>query len=765
MFSLSYRFFCGIGLSFILSISAVQPAFAQVFIDREVLENPYPNKESEPVADKTKQPVDLQADTLSHDEENGIVTASGEVQLVQAGRILRADEITYNLQKDEIIATGNVALNEVSGDVHFADRVVLQDELKTGFVEGLRSFLVDGSRFKAEQGERSGGVKTVMKDATYTPCKACKKNPDRSPLWQIRAAHVIHDEEEKEISYRHARFEIYGVPVAYTPYFSHPDPTVERRSGFLPPSIGYKSQLGTMVGASYYWDIAPDQDATIGILAMTKENPLLFGEWRKGWSDARLEIDTSITYSEREDSTANAQRVTQDAETRGHIFAEGLWNMNDKWRSGANINYASDDQYLRQYDFSSEDVLESEIYAERFDGRHYGVIRALAFQDVRVDDFADQPDVLPEAYASFIGDPGSMPLIGGRWDLEVSALGLRRAGEKQDVNRVSMNTGWERRFVSGTGLVLNMDADMRGDYYNTRDRDVAAFGSGLSTQANETRFFASLHNEASYPVARSFKKFQAVIEPQVAVTLAPNISVNDDIPNEDSQDVQLDASNLFEADRFSGLDRIEDQSRITYGIRNGLYGYEGSHADIFLGQSYRFDEDDNPFPEGSGLERQESDFVGQFSLGYKDMLEMNYRFQMDSQDLASRRHEVDTYLDVGRFYMSSQYLFADALDLFADALAETNIQESREQIRADAGYYLDKDWRLRSGIIQDLGENPGLREAYGGLDYFGDCISWSVDLERNLTDDETGDSSTEILFRIGLKNIGDFQRSGLNAVR
>ncbi len=761
MFPSYYRFVCGIALGCFIALACSPSLKAQVFIDQEVLANPYPEQSVDiPQApgDETKQPVDLQADSLSHDEQNGIVTAAGEVQLVQAGRILRADEISYDLQKDEIVASGNVALNEANGDVHFADRVVLQDELKNGFIEGLRSYLVDGSRFKASQGERSDGLKTVMRDATYTPCKPCEKNPDGDPLWQIRASRVIHDEEEKEISYRHARFEVYGVPVAYTPYFSHPDPTVERRSGLLPPSIGYKSQLGTMVGTSYYWDIAPDQDATIGILAMTKENPLLFGEWRKGWSDARFEIDGSITYSEREDSTANAQRITQDAETRGHVFAQGIWNMSEKWRSGVNINYASDDQYLRQYDFSSEDVLESEIYAERFDGRHYGVIRALAFQDVRVDDFADQPDVLPEAYASFIGDPGSMPLIGGRWDVEVSALGLRRAGEKQDVNRLSMNTGWERRFVSDAGLVLNMDADLRGDYYNTRDRDEASFGSGISTQSNETRFFASLHNEASFPVARSFKKFQAVIEPQVAVTLAPNISVNDDIPNEDSQDVQLDASNLFEADRFPGLDRIEDQSRITYGIRNGIYGYNGSHADIFLGQSYRFDEDDNPFPEGSGLERQESDFVGQFSLGYKDILEMNYRFQMDSQDLASRRHEVDTYLDVGRFYMSSQYLFADAL-------AETNIDESREQIRADAGYYLSDDWRLRSGVIQDLGETPGLREAYGGLDYFGDCISWSVDVERNLTDDETGDSSTEILFRIGLKNIGDYQRSGLNAVR
>ncbi len=78
-------------------------------------------------------------------------------------------------------------------------------------------------------------------------------------------------------------------------------------------------------------------------------------------------------------------------------------------------------------------------------------------------------------------------------------------------------------------------------------------------------------------------------------------------------------------------------------LRSGLYGYGGSHGEVFIGQSHRFDDDDNPFPEGSGLDNQESDVVGQISTIYKNDFGANYRFQLDSRNLSSNRHEVDAF--------------------------------------------------------------------------------------------------------------------------
>lgn len=595
-----------------------------------------------------------------------------------------------------------------------------------------------------------------MYDASYTPCETCKDDPDDAPLWQIRASEVRHDKQDRRVVYKNARFEVEGVPVAYVPYFSHPDGSVTRKSGFLTPSAGYTSELGFFAEENYYWSIAPDKDMTVGVRAMTQEAPLLLGQWRQRWADASLRVDASGTYSGRKDRVGG-QQVARDEELRGHVRADGLWDMNEKWRSGLNLNVTSDDQYLRQYDFESggRDVLKNELYAERFSGRDYAIGRLIAYQDLRIEeDRSDQPDVLPEVQARFLGEPGSMPVLGGRWSAEGSLLGLHRNADGQDMYRGGAALGWNRRLVSDFGLVSVLDARLRGEAYRTQDHAGALSDPTISDDSTETRAFANMNALASYPLARNFEKVQVVVEPLASVTLAPDIDLGQNIPNEDSQDVQLDAGNLFEANRFPGLDRVEDETHVTYGLRTGVYGYEGSYGDVFVGQSYRFDDAENPFTVGSGLEDESSDVVGQVRGGYGGDYTLDYRFQLDNDSLASQRHEVDASASVKGVSLNSQYLFAKGLE-------GTDITETREQITNGASYYINDSWRIYGAARHDLGSDPGLRQAHVGVDYFGQCISMSLTGQRNLTDEASGDSGTEVFFRIGLKNLGEFQSSGL----
>lgn len=704
-------------------------------------------------AQDAKAPVDLQADKLIHDDGGQSVTAVGDVVLIQGNKTVKADEIVYYMQKDSVVATGNVVFTDENGDVHYAKKAEFNDALKEGFVEGLKTFLVDGSRFVSSNGHHIEGDKTVMKDAFYTPCETCEDNPDEVPLWQIRASEVEHDQVNKQIKYRNARFEIKGVPVAYMPYFAHPDGSVERKSGFLTPSAGFTSDLGAFVESSYYWSIAPDKDLTAGVRVMTEEAPLGLLEWRQRWSNASLIANGSFTYSSRNDRVSGLE-VERGDDVRGHLSVDGKWDINDKWRSGVEFDVASDDQYLRQYDFNSEDVLHNEMYVERFSGRNYAVGRVLAFQDLRIkEDQEDQPHVLPEIEASFLGEPNDIPVIGGRWSADVSLLGLVRDNDGQDMNRVHSELGWKRRFISDYGLNSVVDVNMQGTFYDVNDRTGSQTNSAIKGNSTEARGFSYLNVETSYPVVKNFEKTQMLIEPIASVMVSPNIAVYDDTPNEDSQDVQLDVLNLFEADRFPGVDGVEDQSHLTYGLRTGLYGNEGSYGTAFLGQSYRFEKDDNPFTEGSGLDDQDSDVVGQVTASYKGDYTLDYRFQLDNHNLSSQRHEVDALMNVGGLTLTSQYLFAKALE-------GTDIGETREQIQNGASYYIDDKWRIFGAARHDLGIDEGLRSANFGLDYTGQCFSWSLIGTRNLTNESSGDSGTEIFFRIGFKNLGEFQSSG-----
>lgn len=698
--------------------------------------------------DANNAPVDFEADNLSYNQDTQTVEARGNVELIQAGRILRADSVSYDQATDTVTARGNVVLTDTTGDVYFADEFQLTEEMSRGFVVGLQSYLADGGRFKAVSGERKSETLLILHDVAYTPCD-CGEEED-APTWQIRAKEVTIDEEENRVNYKNAKFELWGVPVAYTPILAHAYKRVDRKSGFLSPGVGYDSNLGLVVTQNYYIDIAPDKDATVGMMLTSSEVPVALAEYRQRFAQAEFQVNVSGTYADRNDTTGGEEFI-QDEDFRGHLAARGRWDINEKWRSGINLAMATDDQYLREYDLDDgmDDVLENEIYVERFSGRDYSVGRLLAFQDTRVEEEQfDQPNVLPEVETHFMGKPND--ILGGRWEAEMAALGLQRE-DGQDMTRLSANLGWQGRHTTNFGLVNTLDLSVRGDSYFVNDRDVAMAGSGRSNDGTDTRVLPQAHLVTKMPFVKDMERVQAIIEPIAALTLAPDIDdVDSNIPNEDSQDVQIDASNLFESNRFPGRDRVEDRSRVTYGLRTGLYGYGGSHADVFVGQSYRFHEDDNPFPSGSGLDEQESDVVGQVSAGYDGRYLANYRFQLDSRDMTSQRHEFDGYADFGRLGLTGRYLFAKSLE-------GTDIDESREQARLGASFYLTDEWRTRGSILQDLGENPGLREASLGLDYYGCCLNFSVTANRTITSDVSGDSGTDIMFRIGLKGLGEFQ--------
>lgn len=710
-------------------------------------------------ADNPAPPVDFSADSLEHDDATNTVTARGNVVLEQAGRILKADEVSYNVTNDAVSAQGNVVLLESNGDVYFADEVAFTDQMREGYVAAVKATLRDGSRLWAESGQRSDGSTTTMEKAGYTACEACESDPQATPPWQIVAGKVTHDQEEKRVSYRNARMELWGVPVLYTPYFAHADGTVKQKSGFLAPSAGYDSDLGFMLTNSYYMALSPHYDATLGVTMMTQQGPLLSGEYRHRFENARLEASGSITYAQRTDSESG-EDIRQDEELRGHLFADGLWDINDKWRAGMMLEIASDDQYMRQYDFSGKDVLENAVFIERFSGRNYAVGRILAFQDVRIlEEQTDQPDIFPELQAGFLGDPGKT--LGGRWSLDLNMMNLRREADGQDMSRVVAAAGWHRRLVSDTGLLATVDLTLRGDAFHTRDRDVTVADPGRDDNGSQVRGFAQAHVTASYPVVKPLEKADVIVEPIVAVTAAPSVNAaSDNIPNEDSQDIQLDTGSLFSADRFSGLDRIEDKSRATYGVRTGVYGHGGSKGEVFVGQSYRFDSGDdiNPFPQGSGLSDQKSDLVGQITAAYKNRYTIDYRFQLDSDTMASRRHEVEARANMGRVQVAARYLYAQSIE-------GTNRDETREQIQAGISYDVTDEWRVRTSATRDMGFDPGLRRAEFGIDYTGQCLSLSGELQRKLSRDSSGDSGTQVMFRIGLRNIGEFETSEISLDR
>jgi LPS-assembly protein len=682
-------------------------------------------------------PVLLVADEVVYDTEAKIITAIGNVEVTRGERRLLADTLRYNQATDVMEAEGNVALVEPTGDTLFADRVVLSGDLKEGVAEQLRARLTDGSLLAAEGGHRVGGVRTELDRAVYSPCPLCPDS-DAPPLWQLTARRVTHDQETHDITYRDAFFELYGVPIAYTPYFTHPDPTVKRRSGFLAPRFGNDSILGLSFQPVYYFSLAPNYDATLAPIFYSQENPVLALEYRHLLESGRFQFNGSGTYASKPIEKEGESQPPGDT-FRGAIEGEGRFRLPHDWRSGFDLEAASDDTYLERYGFSNKNVLNSRLFAERFWERDYVTLNAYGFQGLREQD--DQgliPIALPQAHARMVSEPWRW---GSRFSIDTDAVALTRT-DGLDTRRLSATGGWQLPWFSPIGDRYELQLSMRGDFYQTNG-DPETFeddGSGTETRAIPR---ATLH--WSWPFIGDVFGLTQVIEPVAMATMASHGQNSGDIPNEDSQDFEFDDTSLLEPSRFPGLDRVQGGPSVAYGLRFGTYTGRSVISGLF-GQAYAFDQDVQ-FDPSTGLDEKLSDYVGRVDVAPTDWLDLRYRFRLDKNDLSYVRNELGVSVSQPRVRFDLGYLMLE------DDPALQSLRE-REEIRGGIAVRLFDSLLLRGTNRYDLAADRTVSWQIGMV-YTHPCVQLGVGVARRNTRNRDAEDATTVSFQVVFKNLGE----------
>ena len=678
----------------------------------------------------------MTADELIYDQAADTVIASGNVEVAQGDRVLRAARIHYRRGDDVVTAKGGVALREPTGEVMFAESVELTGDLREGVIHRLSVLLADQSRLVASGARRIGGTRTVMRKAVFSPCELCPDDPAPVPLWQLKAARVIHDQVERSITYRDASLEFFGLPILYTPYFRHPDPSVTRQSGFLSPSYSSSTALGAEVTIPYYWSLAPNRDVTFAPRFTAEKSAVLAGEYRERTRDGQFTIDASIT---------RALTADQDGDRiRGHVFGHGLFDIDETWRWGFDLERALDDTYLRRYSISSKDDLVTTLFAERFHRRSYMSGAGYSFQGLRAGKQGDQsPIVLPLLDAHLVSAPN---YAGGYTTLDANLLILERL-DGIDTRRLSITGGWHRPTILPGGHLFRIDASLRGDLYHayTPVKRLEPYGVVSSEAAG--RFVPELAVEWRYPLITRIGPFRHLIEPIVQGVISPKGGNPSDIPNEDSRDLEFDHTNLFSTNRHTGLDRIETGPRVNYGVRLGLYGPSGGRATALIGQSARADED-SPFEAGSGLEHQMSDYVGRILVQPSPWLDFSLRFRLDHRDFTVRRNEID--LTAGPEWLRTRLGFAD-VDRPPESML-TDFAGGREALMGFTAKPLD-NWTLSAEARRDLEDNASINWRVG-LFYEDECIVIGTGVSRSFTRDRDVEPGTVWHLTVNLKHVG-----------
>lgn len=720
------------------------------------VEPPPPNQDAQTApADE----VTFSSAQLDYDDNADIVTATGDVRMFRNGARLRADKVTWNRQTGEVRATGNVAVVNANGDKAYADDIQLTDELHDGVADNMLLVLANGGRLAAAHGERKGEI-TTLTHAAYSPCRVetdsgCPKRPS----WQISAVRVIVDEGRHRISYRDARLTLFGQTILALPAFSHPDgsDTGQGNSGLLLPNFQINKSNGVEIDLPYYLQIGPNRDLTITPHLYTAVLPALEAQYRALTGNGAYQVSGMVTYSSRLPATSTSSTPDQSNETiRGYIDANGTWQLSPDWTIHGALRLTTDRTFMKRYYISNDDRLRSTIKAERIDQDSYLSIAGWFVQDIRPG-YAEgqQPIALPAIdYRRRFADPW----LGGVFNAQLNSLALTRT-DGQDTQRAFAGLRWDLRTLTSLGQEVIFTAYSRADIYHTSNSAATKTGLYQGTDGWHGRGIAALAADMRWPfIGELFGGTQQIV-PRVQIVAEPKVK-NLDIPDEDSRAVDLEDSNLFALNRFSGYDRWEDSSRITYG---GEWNYTRPKLEVraIVGQSYRLSSEPTILPPGTGLSDRFSDYVGRVSVRYGSFIEITERFRLDKDNLAVRRNEIDATVGSRNTYVEVGYLKLNRN-------IDTSIEDLRDmsEVRLGARVRLARYWSIFGSTVIDLTthkEDPTLpisSDGYQpvrhrlGLLYENECMSLGVTWRKDY--DESGDAKRGSTFslRLALKNLG-----------
>jgi len=693
------------------------------------------------------QVIDFAADTLTYEDGTDIVTATGNVIIVRGGYRLRAATVEYDRRTGVVEARGNVIVIDPGGNQAFGDRVELSESLRDGAIENILLVLQGGGRLAARSGVRVNG-RSELDRAVYSPCDiddtdGCPKKP----VWQIKAVKIIHDPARERMTYRHAYFEIFGIPVLYLPSLSHPVGGDGNASGLLVPDIRLDRSLGLELQVPYYLSFAKNRDLTITPYLYTSANPMLGMEYRHLIDAGPLRVGGLITHGTRTDSLGVDRN-----DIRGYAFANGRLQHSSAWRSTFGVRLTTDDTFLRRYDISRDDTLRNFYTLERLGGNSYLSIEGWAFQGLRADDRGgQQPIALP--LVDFQWRP-EIDTLGGRLEVRANTLAITRT-DGQDTQRALAQVRWDASRYTPLGQRVTATAMLRGDAYHTNDTDLAAFPLYAGKDGWSGRFIPVAALDAEWPFAGEAFGGMQTLTPRVQL-VASGKGRNADIPNEDSRAVDLEDLNLFSLNRFSGFDRWDGGGRVTYGARWTL-DRPRWHIEAEGGQSYRFNDNNTLFPTGTGLSGNFSDFVGRSTLRIGSFVDLTHRFRLDKTGLEVRRNEIDATIGTARTYATVGYVRLNR-DIQLEDL------QDREEARVGGRIAFARYWSVFGSAIVDLtgrGEDP-LNRSDGyepvrhriGIAYQDECFELGVTWRRDYTEDRDFRRGNTFLLRIALKNLG-----------
>ncbi len=679
----------------------------------------------------------LVADTMFIDGPS-LLVAEGNVEALFGTTRLRARRIRYDRSSEQIAIDGPLVLYDGSDVLILADQAELSQDLERGLIRSARVVFDEQLQIAAGSVERLGPRFTEMTNVVASSCEICADRP--TPLWEIRARRVVHDDAEQQVYFEGAQFRLFGLPVAYIPRLRVPDPRLERATGFLGPRFTLDTGHGVGLRTPYFIVLGTNRDLTLTPFIATQGTRALEFRYRQAFATGMLELGGLV-----------ARDSISPGTTRGMAYAEGQFALGRGYALSFNLIQPTDRQVLEDYG-RAEPRLTSNITIERIRRDERIRLQLLQFRSLRLGDVnATLPNQVGQAVIERRFD---MPGLGGVSTVRLEAHTHRRRqatgialppplpgmgpGPRPGaVGRLSLDLDWRRDAVLPGGVLGALGVHMGLDHVRLSET-----GGAFPTQ--QTRLTPNLMGELRWPLVRGADASGAthLIEPVAQVIWSRDRVIG--LPQETSRMPELDEGNLFTYDRFAGRDAREAGLRANLGVSWTRHDPDGWSSTLTLGRILRT-RDLGQFSVDTPLAGRNSHWLVSGSFDTVDGLTLSNR-SLFTSDMRLERTAFELDWTTERYAISTSYLRIRS-NPFEDRAA------SASEWSFDGERQIDDQWSARVGWRYDLAQQRAARASLG-LNYENECLRVSMEVERQFASATSPTPQTSLGLNIDILGIG-----------
>ena len=658
-----------------------------------------------------------------------------------SGNKIYLENFEYIQEKNIFKSVGLVKILDQFENTYNFSQIYIDTEKKEMLGTDIKAFL-NNDDFKVNKKNDPRIFANSMKfneeisefsKSIFTMCEY--KEGEKCPPWTLQASKMMHDNKKKTIFYDNAVIKVYNIPIFYLPFLSHPDPSVKRRSGLLPPTFTDSKNLGAGLSIPYFWAINDDKNLTVTSRLFNDEHPLILGEYHQAFKDASFLADFGYTKGYKKTSSS------KKSGDKSHFFSKFTKNFQGKTGSENTLNLkiqnVSNDKYLKLYKIQSnlvdynEDLLENSIsFSHSEDDLFFG-LNASVFETLK-NDYNDKYEyILPELT---LGKNLLSSDKFGNLDLQTN-LKVHNYDTNKVTNFLVNDFDWEsNNFILNSKIKNTIIGKFRNINYEAKNIDIYK-------KDTTSELFGAIGLLSKMDLEKKENNNTHLLSPKLLLRLSPGSM------RKETNGSTLNPVSAFSIDRVGNINNFETGNSATVGFDYSIKKDNINKFNFSVAQIINEKENKKQSSKTS-LDEKLSDLVGDSSFSINDKFKLNYRFNIDQNYQSLNYSDLGSNINFGNFDIDFNYI------------EESKHIGNQEYFKTKLQYLKNKNsvsFETKRNLITNSSEFYDL-----SYEYINDCLRAGLVFRREFYNDSELEADNSLMFNITLIPFGNLNSPKVN---